>query len=280
MKAKMLGGAGPDHRELLRRIDRYLDAVPRAVVRTEGIGPFTLFVNEGRGWRYYARPTPGATVFTPEDVHAVRERQRALDQPEEIEWVTELSPGVGPAVEGAGMRPLGHPLMHLPLDGFTPIEAPAGVEVMLVAPQGDLALMNAVANIAFAAPGTSVHLNDGSALDAAVAAADPDTIAFTRERLADGFTVMAMAKVEGDPVAVGSFQSTDGAAEITGVATLPGFRRRGIGAALTSYLASEAFARGVEVIFLSADSHDVARVYGRLGFVTIGSVGAAEVVES
>ena len=73
--------------ELLRRIDHYLDTVPRAVVRTEAIGPFTLFVNEGHGWRYYARPTPGAMAFTTEDVQAVRKRQRAIAQPEEIEWV-------------------------------------------------------------------------------------------------------------------------------------------------------------------------------------------------
>lgn len=265
--------------ELLRRIDHYLDAVPRAVVGTEGIGPFTLFVNEGHGWRYYARPTPGATHFTAGDVQVVRDRQRALAQPEEFEWVTELSPGLGPAVEDAGMRSLTHPLMHLPVHGL-PMEPPDGVEITLVAPQGDLAIMNAVANLAFAAPGNAVGDTDATAFDAAVAAADPDTIAFTRERLADGFTVMAMARVDDEPVAVGSYQPSDGVAEITGIATLPAFRRQGIGAAITSFLARDAAARGIGDVFLSADSDDVARVYGRLGFVTIGSVGAAVVAET
>lgn len=260
--------------ELLHRIDGYLDAVPRAVVRTESIGPFTLFVNEGHGWRYYARPTPGATRFTAEDVRAVRDRQRALAQPEEIEWVTELAPGVGPAAETAGMRSRTHPLMLLrEHDAVAP---PDGVDVVTVAPSGDLALMNAIANVAFDAPGTSAGAHDDMAVDAAVAAADPETIAFNRERIADGFTVMAAARSEGQSVAVGSYQPHGGIAEITGIATLPAFRRRGIGAALTSFLARAALDRGARTVFLSADDDDVARVYGRLGFVAIGSVGAAD----
>ena len=56
---------------LLVRIDAYLDAVPRSVTTTERSGPFTLFVNRGNGWRYYARPQLGQTRFTIEDVEAV-----------------------------------------------------------------------------------------------------------------------------------------------------------------------------------------------------------------
>lgn len=65
--------------ELLERIDAYLDEVPRrGPVRAEPIGPFTLFVTEGPGWPYYARPTIGATGFSEEDALRVRERQREL----------------------------------------------------------------------------------------------------------------------------------------------------------------------------------------------------------
>ena len=262
---------------LLARIDRYLDTVPRAVVRTESIGPFTLFVNEGHGWRYYARPTPGSSAFTARDVRAVRERQRALEQPEAFEWVTELARGVGPAVTADGMQEYVHPLMHLPPGAFAPVDAPDDVEITLVRPAGDLVLMNAIANVAFAVPGTAAGEHDAAELHRAVARADPDTIAFARERIADGFTVMAAARVAGEAIATGSYQPADGAVEITGIATLPAFRRRGIGAALTSFLAQDALTRGAETVFLSADDEDVARVYGRLGFTTIGHVGAAEV---
>ena len=82
---------------LLSSIDGYLDAVPRPATRIEEIGPFTLFVNEGIGWRYYARPTVGAERFTSFDVQVVLERQRELDQPLEFEWLVDVTPGVGPA---------------------------------------------------------------------------------------------------------------------------------------------------------------------------------------
>src|SRR5882672_10770741 len=109
----------PD-RALLRRIDTYLDTVPRSAVRTEELGPFTLFVNEGHGWRYYGRPRPGSTTFTPENVHLLRTRQRQLAQPEQIEWIDDLTPGVGPAATAADLTVLTRPLMHLPADAFRP----------------------------------------------------------------------------------------------------------------------------------------------------------------
>jgi ribosomal protein S18 acetylase RimI-like enzyme len=250
--------------------------VPRAVVRTESIGPFTLFVNEGHGWRYYARPTPGAATFTPDDVDAVRERQRALRQPEELEWIEELAPGVAGAARAAGMRVVGHPLMHLPAGAFTSAAPISEVKIAIVSPEADLALMNAVAHVGFGAPGTAVGVRDDTAFAEAIRRADPDTLAFTRERMRDGFTVMAAAAVAGAPVAVGSYQPADRAAEITGIATLPAFRRRGIGAALTSVLVAHALDAGIDTVFLSADDLDVARVYARLGFHTIGTAGAAE----
>ena len=53
--------------------------------------------------------------------------------------------------------------------------------------------------------------------------------------------------------------------EIVGVGTVPSARQRGLGAAVTDTLVADAIRRGVEVIFLSADDDDVARVYERVG---------------
>ena len=93
----------PGDPDLLRRLDTYLDAVPRSATRAETIGPFTLFIQEANGWRYYARPTPGAERFGPGDVDAVQARQHELGQPEAIEWIVDLAPGVGPAAAATGM---------------------------------------------------------------------------------------------------------------------------------------------------------------------------------
>ena len=68
--------------------------MPRSVTRTEEIGPFTLFINQGNGWRYYARPSPGQDVFDADTFGAVLARQRELGQPREFEWVADVAPGV------------------------------------------------------------------------------------------------------------------------------------------------------------------------------------------
>jgi predicted GNAT family acetyltransferase len=59
--------------------------------------------------------------------------------------------------------------------------------------------------------------------------------------------------------------------EVVGVATLPAFRRRGLGGAVTAALVADALAHGAEIVVLSAGSEEIARVYARLGFVRIGT---------
>jgi predicted GNAT family acetyltransferase len=66
---------------------------------------------------------------------------------------------------------------------------------------------------------------------------------------------------------VGSHQPVGDVTEVVGVATLPAFRRRGIGAAITAALVADARRRGVDMILLSAGSDEVARVYAKVGFV-------------
>jgi GNAT superfamily N-acetyltransferase len=264
------------HRDLLGQIDAYLDSVPRRVVRTEEIGPFTLFVNEGNGWRYYARPTPGATSFTRDDVATVRARQRALRQPEEVEWLVDVAPGVAEAAEGAGMRVRLHPLMHLPMNGLRPAPVPDGAEVTFAPAEADLARITGVAHVGFATPGAGTGAaDDARALDDATRDADAQIIDFTRGRIRDGFTMLCAAWTDAGPVAVGSYQPLDGVAEVTGVATLPSHRRRGFGAAVTSALVTHALAHGVHTVFLSANDAVVARVYGGVGFRIVGAAGAA-----
>jgi len=261
--------------QLLTSIDRYLDAVPRPATRVEVIGPFTLFVNEGIGWRYYARPTVGARRFTSDDVRRVLERQRELDQPLEFEWVVDTTPFVGDAARGAGLNVVEHPLMHLRADELLPAASPDGAEVRTIGSNDDLATVTAVAMVGFDSPGTSVGPVGVEALAARAAEADAGELEFARDRLARGLTVTVAAFVGGVPVASGSHQPIDGVTEIVGVACLPAFRRRGLAAAITTALAEDALRHGVGTVFLSADDEAVARIYGRLGFRTIGTVGAA-----
>ena len=69
---------------------------------------------------------------------------------------------------------------------------------------------------------------------------------------------------------------SDDVAEIVGVATLPSARRRGLGAALTATLARQLLDAGTDLVFLSAGSEEIARVYLRVGFRRIGTACIAE----
>jgi len=261
---------------LLDRLEAYYDAVPRAAARAETLGPLVLFVTEGPGWPYYARPRRCAVAVTAEDVWAMRRLQRALGVPEAFEWVDEVTPSLKAAAGEAGLAVAELPLMAVASAAVRRPRAPAGAEVRLVIPGDDLALVTAVAQVGFSWPGTGAGGAGPDALAAAAAAVTPQRLAFLRERLAAGRTVTAVALVDGLPVAVGSHQPVGGVTEVVGVATLPAMRRRGLGAAVTGLLVEDAARCGIATAFLSAGDAAVARVYARLGFERVGTACIAE----
>ena len=271
----MIQDEGATRSRLLSVIEHYYDAAPRTAARVETIGPFTLFVNEGAGWPYYARPSLGATLFNSEDVARVRDRQRPLGVPEAFEWVAETSPGVRAAAVAAGLVVVDHPLMNLPSAAARRVPPPAGFELRLVTPDDDLARCNAVARIAFGEPGTAVGTAGEAELSRAASGEQTD-LSITRERLGSGRTVTAVVLHKGTPVAVGSHQPVGAVSEVVGVGTLPAFRRRGLAAALTSLLVEDAHRRGATTVFLSAGDALVARIYEQVGFQLLGTACIAE----
>jgi GNAT superfamily N-acetyltransferase len=166
--------------------------------------------------------------------------------------------------------------MHVPAGAFRSAPVPDGVRLQGVAPGDDVATLLGVASIGFAAPGTATGPVGAEALDAAAEGVSEGVVSSARQQLAAGHTVTVAAWADGCPVAIGSHNPCGDVTEIVGVATLPAYRRRGIAAAVTSALVDDALTRGVLTVCLSADDATVARVYERLGFETVGSVGAAE----
>ena len=114
-------------------------------------------------------------------------------------------------------------------------------------------------------------------LDTAAFGGDREaTRAWIAPRLgAPGFTV-ALADVEGRPAGTAYSVRTDGAAGpsllLAGVAVAEPLRRRGIGAAISSWLLARGFAGGARLAHLQADTDAAARVYARLGFVEAGAL--------
>lgn len=270
------------HRDLLGRVERYYDAVPRSAARAEEFGPLTLFVREGAGWPYYARPALGwsAAAATADDVRRVLARQRELGLPQSFEWVAETTPGLRAAVEQAGLVVHEHPLLALPADAQLPAvpEPAAGVSVRTLDAE-DEALPSALAltHLAFAEPGTALGTAGPAELAAAVRVASGDgTVEVARARIRSGLTRVAAAVADGSALCSGRHQPVGPVSEVVAVGTLPTARRRGLALAVTAVLVADARALGVRTVFLSADDEAVARVYARIGFRPVATALIAE----
>jgi GNAT superfamily N-acetyltransferase len=246
--------------------------VPRVAARVEDHGPLRLFISEGVPWPYYARPAGGE--ITVDDVRTVRRRQWALGVPEAFEWIVDLAPSLGPAARETGLEVEELPLMALE----EPLEAP-GVNARLRRLEPDdpaLATSRAVADIAFAAAGTARGTAGPRERDRAARKFPETRLGAVRERMAAGLTITVVAEDGDGIIAVGSHQPVGGVTEVVGVGTLPAARRRGLGAAVTAALVADARRGGAEIVFLSAGSDEIARVYGRLGFERVGTAGIAQ----
>jgi len=76
-----------------------------------------------------------------------------------------------------------------------------------------------------------------------------------------------LARLNGEPVGVGMYSTPmDGLTEIVGVATLPAFRRQGIGTAIIAEALHSAFSHGVEAVYLTAADEQAGQLYAHAGF--------------
>ncbi|MCW3839330.1 GNAT family N-acetyltransferase [Micromonospora yasonensis] len=269
--------------DVLDRLERFYDAVPRDTARAEEYGPLVLFVRDGAGWPFYARPRPGATApASLADVTAVRARQRELGLPEAFEWVHEVTPDLLAVARSAGLSVLEAPLMVLDADRLPDPATLSDVPVRVLDPANpgfaaDVAVRRAVASVGFSNGGTARGEAGPAERDAAVARLDVAALEEEAVRIADGrrISVLAGTPDEG-ALASGMAMRVDDVAEIAGVATLPAARRRGLGAAVTAALAQQLRAAGTDLVFLSAGSEEIARVYLRVGFRRVGTACIAE----
>ncbi|MGN9775696.1 GNAT family N-acetyltransferase [Micromonospora sp. H33] len=271
------------HKDTVDRLERFYDAVPRDAARAEEHGALVLFVRDDAGWPFYARPRLDATGSpTLADVAAVRERQRELGLPEAFEWVHEVTPDLLAVARSAGLSVLEAPLMVLDPAALPDPATLTDVPVRLLDPADpDFALAvaarRAVAAVGFAAPGTGRGPAGAAERDATLSEIDVAALDEERARVADGRRLSALAGTPPEgALASGMAMRVGDVAEIAGVATLPAARRRGLGAAVTATLARALLAAGTDLVFLSAGSEEIARVYVRVGFRRIGTACIAE----
>ncbi|WP_433302766.1 GNAT family N-acetyltransferase [Actinoplanes sp. CA-030573] len=286
------------------RLERFYDALPRPYARVEDFGGLVLFVREGEGWPYYARPRIGAETPSAADITAVRRRQRELGVPEAFEWVHETTPDLLAVARSAGLDVLLAPLLVLDPAALVPDLPVRGATISLLDPAAetyatDLAASRAVAQLAFGSPPKATPLEEVAALATETAApveaaltiepagpAERDAALETlSDALVDGFrrraatgsyhTAVVVSPTDGI-LATGALMREGDVAEIAGVATLPAARGRGYASQLTAELARRALHDGVSLIFLSAGDDDVARLYTKVGFRRVGTACIAE----
>ena len=130
-------------------------------------------------------------------------------------------------------------------------------------------------------PGLAVRVADDLEavlkLDSEAFGGDPeDSRPWIEPHLAAPAFTVALAELDGEPAATAYSQRTGGAAGpsvlLAGVAVAEPLRRRGIGAAISSWLLARGFADGARLAHLQADTDAAARVYARLGFVEAGAL--------
>lgn len=87
------------------------------------------------------------------------------------------------------------------------------------------------------------------------------------DRLHAGSCRALLGRVRGEPAGAAEFaRPIAGVTEITGIATLPVFRRRGIAARLTYLALTAAFSGEVQTACLTAENENAGRVYTKAGF--------------
>jgi predicted N-acetyltransferase YhbS len=262
----------PSRPGLLDRIERYFAVAPLPDARIRQVGPLDVPIGPPE-WPFPARPRPGQEAEVQlADVHAAITLQEEAGLPAALEWLGHRCRGLAGVARRAGLAVEELPL----LVSVDPVEVllPAEVRLYLVgADDLQLARYQMLTQEAFATSvGAPVPVGPGTP-----AALPQPTV--LRERVAAGRTVMMVAVSDGEPVAVGSHQpvEVDGreVSEVVGVATLPRFRGRGLGAGLTSALVEHA-RQTADLVFLAAGDDDVARVYERVGFARVGASCLAE----
>ena len=275
--------------DVFARLERFYDAVPRDATVTEDIGGFVLFIRQGPGWPYYARPRLGADTPSAADVTAVRRRQRDLGAPEAFEWVHETTPDLLAVARSAGLEVVLAPLMVLERAALVPDLPLPDATIRFLDPADprfadDLMASRAVGHLGFGAPanavvpvGTVAAEPAGPRDRDAVPPMSAEAIEEQRRRHVSGrFTTAVVESPTEGVLASGATQRVNDVAEIAGVATLPSARRRGYASQLTASLARHALQTGVDLVFLSAGDDDVARLYSKVGFRRIGTACIAE----
>jgi ribosomal protein S18 acetylase RimI-like enzyme len=258
-KARGAASAGAD---VLGRLAGNLAAIGARDRLTVEIPPFHAFLSPGAAddMMSFAMPVVGdadwGAGIAPLRA-AFAERERAV----RVEHFAELQPGLAQALDRAGLDRLStQQAMALRPRWLKRRRLPATCRVRYLDPDRPslICSLMRLQQIAFDLP-ESTH-------------EDEDWQGFLERAVADGTMLAALLMVDGVAVACAGLQIGGGAAELTGVATRPGWRRRGLASALCGEALASYFAQGHDLAWLSAADTVAGAVYRRIGFRQVGTL--------
>jgi GNAT superfamily N-acetyltransferase len=241
----------------LERLQSYMRRSAAGRYESIPVPPFTVFVHPHDPLIYfnYAIPDGPITGDVREPLRRLRAEYQQRGRVPRFEYVSELAPALADTLLAAGFRQEAEArVMVCTRESFTPVAVPEGLSLSVLTSGSSREEVRAYCNTSRRAfsPGEPYEASE-------------EDVSKTLEELREGRAVVGY--VEGQPVVVGTFTPpSEGIAELGGVATLERFRKRGFGTALTSRVAQEAFARGVDLLFLSTITEEAGRIYERVGF--------------
>ncbi|HET9138011.1 GNAT family N-acetyltransferase [Actinophytocola sp.] len=221
----------------LRRKRTVVSAPPFIGLLTPGGHPYLSYAVGAR---------PGTAITDLADSLPVL-RDAFAPNPMRFELIEEANPGAADVLRAAGLRETGrYPLLTLDVADLVMPPAPDGASVQVLTTLQDAGDAQAVAAAAFDSPMQDPH-----------PPGEP----------ADGGGVLA--RLDGRPVAAAFWTPVaDGVTEIAGVATLPEYRTRGLGALVTAAaVASAGRLAGATLAWLTPGSDGADRIYRRVGFM-------------
>ncbi|UQA63030.1 GNAT family N-acetyltransferase [Polyangium aurulentum] len=248
---------------LLEPLDAYLDEAPRGSCEVETVGPFHLFFHRlsDHPFLSYARPAGALEGDLGPPIALVRRRFEERGRRCRWEFLEERAPALVPALAAAGFpEPARHPLMTL-VEGELRREEVPGLVVRRVRQDDDLRALRSLAARAF---------GDGEITDADVEAMR-DSLQRSR----------VFAAFMGDrPVATGTHIPIGTLSEVAGIAVDPTSWGRRIGGAVVATVSADVFASGCSAAFLMAADGRASRLYGRIGYRSVGTAVGVMAPES
>jgi GNAT superfamily N-acetyltransferase len=268
------------------RLEAYMRRAAALQYEVLEIPPFILFFKPEDPFRFfnYARPAErieadASVVLRPDRddglgqtlssaLEALRTAFIARERMPRFEFVEEFAPGLATVLRTAGfLEEACLVLMTCDAESFRTAPGVPGLEMSSLTVESsdyDLHTFVTVQRQSF---------DDGEGtISELSAAADQEDVTDYRSMLAAGSRAF-VARLDGQPAGAGAFTTPlDGLTELVGIGTLPMYRGRGIGMAITARAAQAAFESGVEVTFLVAENARAGRVYERVGFRPSASV--------